>query len=588
MATPRRACPCPRDRWFFRRLALVLLFPLAAGAALLPPALDVSLPMAYIQSSFVTGHRGGVPCRAHGNIDPTLSASQRLAQLRAYASNRTSFRGGEMFINTMETAEALRNVREMNTLILQVANETGTPPFYGFWIPSRLPGMWWPANYTRQPDAWRAKGLMSNGSTWTLYPTEIAPGTSILALLGSDLDITRREAVDEAMANLGRVLRAECTPASACVGPLVGSYLFSESSLTAAYSPFSTHPYKPVDNWLVGNVSDLQPPLPDGRPPLLRMGNATELYSDDKVVFSFYQGPKRTVPLFSVSALASWREYCAKRGRANVTTLPADRLEFNDDDATVALPPHVRFVPLSDRALWSLWEDWVMATWFAYCERTVRTVNAAQAGNPYFGGAFVFQLAGWYSIRARAARPVSYAWRDFDGKLHRRVDEVLAEWPHYDDLNPVVKGQDLEMFAAADWFSGFIHEASHGVPHIGIHPPMVKPREARDRFIMASDRHRHFVNAQGALAKDVMAEHKKLFGVFARAAFISDPTFHGPSVADTLTVGGFAQMWNYSTGLLAPQIVSTLNAARFVPLAPGQRPPLRDVFERLFKTLEKN
>ena len=114
---------------------------------------------------------------------------------------------------------------------------------------------------------------------------------------------------------------------------------------------------------------------------------------------------------------------------------------------------------------------------------------------------------------------------------------------------------------------------------------MVKPREVRDRFIMASDRHRHFVNAQGALAKDIMAKHGKIFGVFARGAFISDPTFPGPSVADTLSVDGFEQMWNYTTGLLAPQIVSSLNPGRFIQLVPGQPPPLHDVFERLFGTL---
>ena len=84
------------------------------------------------------------------------------------------------------------------------------------------------------------------------------------------------------------------------------------------------------------------------------MGNATELYTDDKVVFSFYQGPKRVAPLFSLSALASWRTYCAKRGRADITALPADRQEFNDDEVTVRLPPHVNFVPLSERAVWLL------------------------------------------------------------------------------------------------------------------------------------------------------------------------------------------------------------------------------------------
>ena len=345
----------------------------------LPSALPLTLPMAYIQSSFVTGHRLGVPCRTHGDINPTLNTSQRLEQLRRYASAATSFHGGEMFINTMETAEALQDIRTMNKLILQVANETGTPPFYGFWIPSRLPGMWWEANYTGQPDSWRAKALMSNGSTWTLYPTELNPGTSILNLQGTDLDITSTDAVDTAMANLGRVMRANCTPVSACVGPLVGSYLFSEAALTGTYQPFSTHPYRPVDNLAVGNTSDIQPPLSDGRPPLLRMGNATELYADDKVTFSFYQGPKRIAPLFSLNALTSWRAYCIQHNRTDITTLPADRLEFNDDDELVDLPPHVQFVPLSERAVWSLWEDWVMETWFAYCQRIVHTVSSAQA-----------------------------------------------------------------------------------------------------------------------------------------------------------------------------------------------------------------
>ena len=125
------------------------------------------------------------------------------------------------------------------------------------------------------------------------------------------------------------------------------------------------------------------------------MGNATELYADDKVVFSFYQGPKRVAPLFSLTARDSFVRYCAGRGLSNVTALPADRDEFNDDDATVRLPPHVHFVAAGD-PVWSVWEDWVMQTWFEYCERIVLTVNAAQAGNEHFGGAFMFQLAGWY------------------------------------------------------------------------------------------------------------------------------------------------------------------------------------------------
>lgn len=544
--------------------------------------INMTLPLAYMQSAFTTGHASGVPCRTHGNINPTLPRAERLALLRQYASNATSFRGGEIFFNTLETPAALLDVREMNQLILSVAAETHTEPFHGFWIPARLPGMWWPSNYTRQPVGYRARALMSNGSAWALYPTEINPGTSILNLQGSDLDITNPVAVGEAMTNLRAVMRTNCTPLSACVGPLVGSYLFSEAALTATYEPFATFPYQRTGNTQVGNISDLQPALPDGRPPLLRMGNATELYTDDKVVFSFYQGPKRTVPLFSLTARDSFVRYCAGRGVENVATLPADRGEFNDDDATVRLPPHVSFVA-PQSPVWKVWEDWVMQTWFDYCERLVLTVNAAQAGNPYFGGAFMFQLAGWYAVRSRSERPVSYSYRDLGGTLRRQENETVADWAHYADLNPVVKGIDLEMWAAAPWLSGFIHEASHGVPHIGVHPPMATPPDLRDRFILASDRHRHFVNAQGQLAKDVMAAAGKLFGSFARAAYISDPTWKGPSVADTLSVEGFEQAWNYSTSLLRPSIVSTLGSSRFTPGSPPGR--LHDVFERLFREL---
>jgi hypothetical protein len=445
--------------------------------------------------------------------------------------------------------------------------------------------MWWPANYTTQPKTYRGNALMSNGSAWVQYPTGCGTGTSILNLQGTDLDITNVEAVDLAMRNLGRVLRAKCDPITECVGPLVGSYLFSEAALTPPYQPFATHPYRDVDSSQFGNVSDLQPQRSDGKAPLLRMGNATELYTDDKVVFSFYQGPKRSAPLFSVSARNSFVRYCAAHGRTNVTSLPADRDEFNDDDGLVTLPTHVEFAPLTDIGLWSLWEEWVLQTWFDYCGGIVATVNAAQAGNEFFGGAFYFQLAGWYAIRARATQPVTYRYRDVNGTLQQEQGEVVAQWAHYRDLNPVIKGLDLEMFADAPWLSGFVHEASHGVPILGVHPPMVVPRESRDRFIMASDRHRHFVNAQGTMAREIMESRGKLFGAFSRAAFISDPTFHGPSVADTLSVAGFEQMWNFSTSLLRPQVVATLNDARFVPLADGAHPPLHDVFERLFQTL---
>ena len=82
-----------------------------------------------------------------------------------------------------------------------------------------------------------------------------------------------------------------------------------------------------------------------------------------------------------------------------------------------------------------------------------------------------------------------------------------------------------------------------------------------------------------------MEANRKLFGVFARAAFVNDPTSKVPSVADTLTPSGFAQAWNYTTALLGPAVVATLNDRRFVPLNDGSNPPLQATFETLFREL---
>ena len=50
----------------------------------------------------------------------------------------------------------------------------------------------------------------------------------------------------------------------------------------------------------------------------------------------------------------------------------------------------------------------------------------------------MFQLAGWYAIRARATQPVSYSWRDFNGTLQQQRDEVLADWPVKDPSSLVL------------------------------------------------------------------------------------------------------------------------------------------------------
>lgn len=167
-----------------------------------------------------------------------------------------------------------------------MANETGTAPFHGLWIPARLPGFWWRANYTQQPATYRAQGLRSDGRAWTLYPTDPRVGTSILNLSGTLADLGNATVVDDIMQRVGRVFRAECTPLSDCVGPLVGSLLFSEAGLSPAYMAYNLPPYKndtPAMNY--GNVSDLMPPTADMTPPLLAMGDPRQLYVDDNVTF---------------------------------------------------------------------------------------------------------------------------------------------------------------------------------------------------------------------------------------------------------------------------------------------------------------
>ena len=113
------------------------------------------------------------------------------------------------------------------------------------------------------------------------------------------------------------------------------------------------------------------------------------------------------------------------------------------------------------------------------------------------------------------------------------------------------------------------------------------PREARDQYLIGCDQRRHFVNAQGTLAREIMQREGKLFGVFARAAFISDPTWSGPMVGDTLSELAYEQMWNSSLALLQPlDIVASLNDCRYIDVCGTARPPLHDTFERLLSTLD--
>lgn len=574
-----------------RRLVAFLCLGAAGGLPPpLPAAIKSSLPLGYVQSAFVAGD----PNVRQSNGVSFLNATQRREQLRIFAAgaSRGTFAGGEMFINTLETAAARADVRRMNTAILEVANETQTPPFLGLWIPARLPGFWWPANYSGQPQAYRARGLMSNGSEWVLYPTAQATGTSILNFHGSDLDITNEAAVDALMANLATVFRADCVPDDACVGPLVGSLLFSEAGLSPPYLADRLPPYGDSDNAQFGNLSDLQPPDEHGRPPLLRMGNASTLFTDGNVTFSFYQGPRRTIPLFSTHARDSFVRFAAARG-VSTTTLPANRDEFNADESTVTLPGHVSFLDTTDTQTWAVYEDWVYATWFAYVNRTATTILEAQKGNPWFGGGLYFQLAGWYSIRARSREPTTYAYRDVDGGL-RNETLTFADWDGYDGLNPLMQGQDLEQFLDnAPWLAGWVHEASHGVPILGIPPPPAsipaQHRADRDRYFMADKQYRRFVVGQGTMARELCRARGKLFGLFARAAFISDPTFHGPSVADTLTAPAFDQTWNYTAALLDPDLVCSLSTPRFCPTpqAPLADPPLAKAFHNGFSRLPR-
>lgn len=535
-----------------------------AAAARFSCPLEPALPFAYMQSAFYTGNPA----------DDThiLDHDGRKTLVRNF--QRQNFTGGEIFFGTLETEVAMADIRDMNSAIAEVALEDGTDPFFGLWILGRMPGFSWPENVTQQPASWRSQALLSNGSLYGLAPpnpSDPAAHDYIFDFNGHFLDITNDEAVTALLENVNRTFQWD-GPSETSVGPLIGSLLLSEAKLSDNYWSCSD------------DLPDFVPRDADtGGPPLIGYGDPGYLCKDYDPTISFWQPPKRYMPLQSESARDSFVAFAAARGVYDVVALPADILEFNADVETVTLPPWIEFVDYSpDRASrepqWLLWEDWVYETWFCYVDRVITTVLEAQRGNSLFNGAFVFQLPGWYSIRQRSEAPVSYVYLDHVGNRQSVEGEVLADWYGYEMLNPVQMGQDLEQFVAAPWFRGLIHEASHGV-HVpllnessclyttfetieyGFRRPNTSASDEfwTDRCYLASEEMVHFLNAQGTLAQEICHEAGALFGLFARAAAI------GGNVADTTTPQQFEQAWRYLTDLMTPDVVCSLSAPRFIP-----------------------
>jgi len=442
------------------------------------------------------------------------------------------FNGTEIGNYNIDSQAGREDVRELSQAMKDMVAETGRP-FVGFWHFPRLPGFFWPEDVALHPDSYRAKALKSDGSLWVRYPLPPEDIGSKIAVTGDYLDITNRTAVDEMFANIARVFDHDGDPAE-CIGPLYGFIMLDEHKVTRTYSSVWSQ-------W--EQERDVDDPMR-----VIRLNHKTHhsLFLDDDPYYSFLNAPKRAIPLYSQSACDSFISYAAARGYS-YSKLPADRLEFNDDDSSmVPLPSWVQFVDLSDTQYWTVWEDWVYETWTKFIEEFAREMSLAQQGNPDFLGVIYFQLPSWYSLRTSSQSPVTFQYLDENDVLQTETI-VLADYPEYDRLNPVSAGVDMDYLMQSPWFAGMVHETTKS---IHVHPPAGLTYEEYDEYVDNHDRYIHYFMAQGALAREVCHDNGKLFCAFARSQFFKDQTLLTPEYFDR----GFDR----TIKPLRPDVISTI------------------------------
>jgi hypothetical protein len=478
------------------------------------------LPLTYLQSGFMTD---STPAWFY----PRLEDKRRRALAIA-----TQFSGAEVLNHDVDTETGRGDVRDLSEAMRLAGNELGRP-FIGFWSFPRLPGFFRRSDIASQPDSYRAYSLKADGSLWRRLPSPVESNESRIKFTGEIVDITHEHAVNELLANVARVFRAD-GPVSECVGPLHGFIVLNETMLSSNYES-------------VWGEHEEEHDVPGGADARMRLQERThhDLFTDDDPHYSYLNPPKRCVPLFSENAAAVFSAYARERG-VSVRGLPADRNEFLDRDGDVSLPPWVAFVPPEEAAVWRVWEEWVYETWFSFLNRICREWCLAQEGNERFLGVLYFQLPMWYSLPRASREPLTFAAVESDGR-RRDGTWILRDHPEYARLNPVVMGTDMEMFMESPWLAGAVHESTKSI-HVRGGSDLSQAEF--DEFVMAHPRFLHYYIAQGALLRRVCRRNGKLFGAFARAQY-----FRGSAALDS---PGFRRSFERTIAVLEPDIVATI------------------------------
>lgn len=514
------------------------------GMPLLPQA---RLPLTYIQSGFST--------------DDPPAWFYKTVELKALRAEAISlfFDGSEVLNLNVDTVAGRRDVRDLATAMRR-ASEARAREFYGIWSFPRLPGFFRPEDIAAQPKTFRACSLKADGSLWVRAPSLPEENESKIKFTGEYLDLANETAVQALLRNVARVFRASGPP-DECVGPLPGYVVLNEWLLSSNYESVWSKHEKEHDVASADTV--------------IRLGRKThrQLFTDSDPHYSYFNPPKRAVPLFSRMACRSFTAFAARRG-LSYERLPADRCEFNDD-ATVALPGWVCFVDAADTQYWAVWEEWVYDTWTTFIERLCEQWAGAQQGNPLYRGVLYFQLPMWYSLRESSREPLTYRFADSNGVV-REETVTMADHAEYDRLNPVVMGTDMDRLLRSPWLAGMLHETTKS---IHLRPPAPLDLAEHDSFVQTHDRFRHYFLAQGALAKRACRENGKLFGAFARAQH-----FKGSSHLDP---EAFRRAFSLTIDVLEPDVIATIGPwfvdkdrldPRFLPVARGGTGELQDVW----------
>lgn len=500
--------------------------------------LNPSFPVTYIQSGFTTN-------------DPPAWFYRTPEQKRLRVEGIAQFFDGAEVLNlNVDTTAGRRDVRELSRAMQAVSRARGKL-FVGFWSFPRLPGFFRPADVQAQPDGYRAWSLKADGSPWRRLPSLPEENESKIKFTGEMLDLANPEAVAALLANIRRCFRWD-GPEGQCVGPLTGYIVLNECMLCSNWeSVWSKH------------EKEHDVASPDT---VMRLGRKThrQLFVDDDPRYSYFNPPKRAIPLFSRRARDSFVEFARRRGHV-FSVLPADRNEFVDDDAAVSLPEWIRFISPAKEEHWAIWREWVTECWTSFIERVAREWCLAQQSNPWFKGVIYFQLPMWYSLPTSSREPISYTYVDRHGQPVTET-VVMADYPEYDVLNPVVMGTDMDRLMRSPWFAGMVHETTKSIP---VHVSRALSKADYDAAVEAQTRFRHYFMAQGALARRACRRNGKLFGAFARSQ-----TFKN---SEPLDATGFEHAFRHVIDPLRPDIIATIGPwfADHDKLDPKYQPVLR-------------